>query len=158
MIALGLLMPGWLASQPAETMFRRLSLAEGLSGSVVTALCQDHRGFVWIGTQRGLNRYDAYTFSPYLLSETDSSRQEAAFIRAIYEDPQHRLWVGTESGRLYRYHREADRLERVAGPQVGGVRAITMDAQGQLWMGTQAGAYPIDSAAGGWRIGAQVAG
>ena len=142
-----------LAAQPGEALFRRLSSEDGLSGSVVTALCQDHRGFVWIGTHRGLDRYDAYAFRSYPLGEGGASPAGAGFVRALYEDPAGRLWAGTEAGELYRFRREADRFEAVAGGPGVPVLALQADSSGRLWMGTPAGLFPVDSSTGGWQVG-----
>jgi ligand-binding sensor domain-containing protein len=57
---LALLPPGLAAAPPAR--FTRLSVEQGLSQSTVQAILQDHVGFLWLGTEEGLNRYDGYTF------------------------------------------------------------------------------------------------
>ncbi|MCB0834847.1 MAG: hypothetical protein KDC45_15365, partial [Bacteroidetes bacterium] len=67
----------------------------GLSQSTVGCLLQDRYGFVWIGTQDGLNRYDGYRFLIYKSRKGDSASLADNSINALLEDAGGRLWIGT---------------------------------------------------------------
>ena len=69
---------------------QKLSVEDGLSNRFVTSICKDSRGFMWIGTQYGLNRYDGYAFKHYT---KENSTLTSNYINKIYEDQQQRLWI-----------------------------------------------------------------
>ena len=71
---------------------------QGLSQSVVYTTFQDSRGFIWIGTQDGLNRFDGYTFVKYLHNPNDSTSISDSWIYSITEDKEGNLWIGTRRG------------------------------------------------------------
>ena len=75
--------------QKTPLRFRRLSTDQGLSDSTVEAVLQDHKGFIWIGTADGLNRYDGYTFKVFSNDpedpETRSLVHEDSFVFPTYE-------------------------------------------------------------------------
>ena len=135
------------ASEPGPKIeFRRLTLQDGLSQSTINCIVQDEQGFMWFGTQDGLNRYDGYTFkvyrhepeNPYSLSDnyvigclrTEHSAHDA-------------LWVITLDGALQRYEPEGERFVRydlsLEDPfQQRGSEFTTrlVDSKGRLWLGT----------------------
>jgi len=67
---------------------------------VVTALFQDDKGFVWIGTQRGLVKYDGYRFKNYQYDKNNANSVAGNFISVIKQDRSGYLWVGTGSNGL----------------------------------------------------------
>lgn len=83
--------------------FEHISLEEGLSQSVVNVILQDRMGFLWIGTEDGLNRYDGYNFKVYKTNEDNSNTLSDHWITSIAEDPHGYLWIGTRFGGLNRY-------------------------------------------------------
>ena len=90
---------------PNHFRFDKLSVEDGLSQLSVTSILQDRHGFMWFGTQYGLNRFDGYDFQVF---KHDSERSDATlsanFIRSITEDPvDGKLWVGTGSGGISRF-------------------------------------------------------
>jgi signal transduction histidine kinase/ligand-binding sensor domain-containing protein/DNA-binding response OmpR family regulator len=92
------LLPHKAFANPAEQsiiMFRQLSTTEGLSNNSITALCRDSRGFLWIGTASGLNRYDSYTFQQYY---QDSDNLPDNGVTDIFEDRTGNIWVETSQG------------------------------------------------------------
>lgn len=66
-----------------------------LTCSLVKTMCQDRNGFIWIGTEYGLNRFDGYRFEHYLNVENDPTSLASNDIRCLYPDRQQRLWIGT---------------------------------------------------------------
>ncbi|MBX2922544.1 MAG: response regulator [Chitinophagaceae bacterium] len=75
-----------------------LGIDQGLSNNSITSICQDHNGFMWLGTYDGLNRYDGYEFKIYRKQPGDSNSLNYNRITSIAEDQQYRLWIGTMEG------------------------------------------------------------
>ena len=126
--------------------FTHLSLEEGLSQSIVQVIMQDSRGFMWFGTEDGLNRFDGYSISIYRHDSEDPDSISLNDITALAEDPQGMLWVGTNGGGLNRFDRNTGRFTRfINQPTDPGslssndIGAILVDWQGTLWVGTQGG-------------------
>ncbi|WP_421828876.1 two-component regulator propeller domain-containing protein [Larkinella sp.] len=126
--------------------FKHLTTNEGLSQNNVTCVLQDRQGFMWFGTQDGLNRFDGYTFTVYRNDPREENSLSHNFIRTIYEDRKGRLWIGTEDGGLNLFNREtdtfvsfqrtADKLNSLSHNQV---ISMAEDRQGMLWVGTYGG-------------------
>ncbi len=91
--------------------FERVSIEDGLSQSFVTSLVQDATGFLWLGTQSGLNRYDGYRFEIYRHDPSDPASVAHDWISVLAEDPSGDLWVGTEGGGLSRWRRATDSFQ-----------------------------------------------
>lgn len=78
--------------------FKYYMVEDGLSSNTVFAIMQDSRGFVWIGTEDGLNRFDGYDFHSYRNVPRDSTSLINNYIYSLYEDSRQKLWIGTEIG------------------------------------------------------------
>ena len=78
--------------------FTHLTIQDGLSQSTVTSIFQDSSGFLWFGTENGLNRYDGSIFKKYLTSFRDSSSLTDPGVNAIVEDYKGNMWIGTYGG------------------------------------------------------------
>ena len=98
---------------PRQLNFSTYSINEGLSQSVVNCLFQDTQGFLWIGTQNGLNRFDGEKFRVYRYQPNDSLSISNNWIYAISEDRDGNLWIGTKGG-LNKYVVAEDCFERVS--------------------------------------------
>src|SRR5580658_10682312 len=83
---------GSLAAQEPRLRFTHLSGEQGLSNSTIEAICQDSRGFMWIGTRDGLNRYDGREMVVYRSDPADSGGLSDSYIHCIYEDRDENLW------------------------------------------------------------------
>lgn len=81
----------------AQYYFENLSVQDGLSDNRVTCFFKDHKGFMWIGTANGLNRYDGYSFRIYRPGQ-HKFRLSGEYITAVAQDGQNRLWIATRSG------------------------------------------------------------
>lgn len=80
------------------TSFHYYSIQNGLSQSVVKCILQDSHGFIWVGTQDGLNRFDGYGFQKFINDPFDSTSISSNWIYSIAEDAQENIWVGTRNG------------------------------------------------------------
>lgn len=92
--------------------FEHISSENGLSQNVVTCILQDKRGFMWFGTQYGLNRFDGYVFKKYKNNPKDPSTLPANIVALIYEDSSGNFWIGTEGGGLSLFNHEKDTFIR----------------------------------------------
>lgn len=76
----------------------RLGIESGLSNNSVRVVYQDKRGFIWLGTYDGLNRYDGSEFKVFRNNLNDSTSLPHNYIYSIHEDADNNLWVGTGQG------------------------------------------------------------
>ncbi len=128
---------------------------DGLSQGCVYSVLQNSQGFLWIGTQDGLNKYDGYTFTVYRHDPTDPTSLSTNVIYAILEDSEGDLWLGTDRG-LVRFDKRSEvftpyrsNQEDPPGLDRVMVRAILEDSQGMLWIGTVGqGLYRLDRRTG----------
>lgn len=108
-----------LLSSPlaAQTIyFNNLGIDEGLRNGNVRAFVKDYQGFMWIGTEDGLHRYDGQSLKVYRKIDGDSSSLGSNFILSLVEDKRHNLWVGTADGGLYVYRRKTDDFKAIPIP------------------------------------------
>jgi ligand-binding sensor domain-containing protein/serine phosphatase RsbU (regulator of sigma subunit) len=84
--------------------FDHLTVQDGLSQSAVTVIFQDRHGFMWFGTQDGLNRYDGYSFKIFKNIPSDSASLTDNFIFSIYEDQNGSLIIETQTGNFNKYN------------------------------------------------------
>src|SRR5579872_7187005 len=115
--------------------FTHISVEQGLSQSTVQAILQDHAGYIWMGTEEGLNRYDGYTFTIFKHDPQNPHGLPDDIVSALYEDREHRLWVGTQEG-LSLFDRRTETFTAVPEIQQK-VSGILEAADGTLWVATQ---------------------
>ncbi|MEX1211948.1 MAG: two-component regulator propeller domain-containing protein [Balneolaceae bacterium] len=120
---------------------------------------QDSEGFMWFGTQDGLNRYDGYDVQTYRADPSRPWTLSHNDIRVIYEDSDSTLWVGTQSGGLNRYDRDLDRFfayerdpDAPEGLRTNAVWDLLEDHRGDFWVATARGLYRMDRETGTFQI------
>ena len=133
-------------AQNAEPVFRHLQLGDGLSNNIVNCILQDERGFLWFGTEDGLNRYDGKFFEVFANETHDSTGISGNRITALYEDKSRILWIGAADGGLtkYDFRLPASRQFRQFNHSAtdpnslpeNGINKITEDGWGNLWIAT----------------------
>ena len=160
-----LLLWTWAGSAPAaprSLRFERLSIEQGLTQQSVLTILQDRRGFMWFGTQAGLNRFDGYRFTAYRNDPGNPDSIPDNFVMASHEDEQGRLWFGTKggltrfdhaTGKFVRYVASEGTVARNAGPGAAysgnrAVMAILPAPGGGLWLATGDGLQYLDPASG----------
>jgi ligand-binding sensor domain-containing protein/C4-dicarboxylate-specific signal transduction histidine kinase len=126
--------------------FRTYGTAAGLSQATVRVMAQDRTGFIWIGTQDGLNRFDGYGFRVYKSAREDASSLSQNHIWALAADPDGSLWVGTQAGGLNHYDSSQDRFTvyraNAADPHAiasNHVTALLVDRGHRLWVANSVG-------------------
>ena len=132
--------------------FDHLTVMDGLSENSVQAIHQDRQGFLWFGTQEGLNQYDGYDFTVYKADPNDPDALSDAFITSIVEDSTGALWLGTYYGGLNRFDRQTGAFEHFLPDAEDSralpserVNALLLTAAGQLWVGTRNGLSVLDA-------------
>lgn len=89
-----------------------ISREDGLSNKTVRSVCVDQRGYVWIGTNFGLNRYDGYDVVSYYADLNDTETLSSNMVTRVYEDKSGRLWVETDDG-INIYEPGRDKFKRI---------------------------------------------
>ena len=148
-------------SQLTDTLFRHLGTDHGLPNTIATALAQDHEGFIWIGTQGGLARWDGYRFKTYRPPSNQDSSLPSLFVQTLHVDGLGRLWVGTNGG-LARYEVATDTFTTYGPGDNNGlshptVLSVAEDGAGGLWIATVGGLDHLDLARGSIRTAKQSA-
>ncbi len=122
-------------AQTGDKQFRNISVGQGLSQSTAFAVKQDTLGFVWIGTQDGLNRYNGKDFKIYRPVKDSASSLQSYYIRNLFLDSRGTLWVGGNQG-ISRYDYTRDNFVNYRLPKSIGewyISSITEDTQGTIW-------------------------
>jgi len=92
--------------------FTNYSVNDGLSQSVVNCIFQDSYGYLWIGTQMGLNKFNGYTFDKYFHNPTDTTTISDNWIYSIIEDQDKNIWIATKNG-LNKFDRKTAKFYRI---------------------------------------------
>lgn len=139
----------WALQAPAQEKrfhFEQFPANVVLSHNSITAVLQDHQGFLWLGTWSGLMKYDGYEVKQYKQEPGHTNGLESNKITTLYEDSKNRLWIGTRNAGLYLYDRGADHFvqfkhqtENMNSLSDNNVWTIHEDHLGQFWIGTENG-------------------
>ncbi|MCP5045943.1 MAG: hypothetical protein GY940_02155, partial [bacterium] len=138
--------PGNLFAQKNNIRFRHLSLEQDLSQVIVHSIVQDGQGFMWFGTEDGLNKYDGYKFTVYRHNPDDRASLGQNWILSIIEDSGGNLWIGTQGGGLNKFDKKTgtftrfrNRSDNPSSISHNRVNSIIEDSGGYLWIGTGGG-------------------
>lgn len=135
--------------------FRKLTIGEGLSSHEITCIYQDSRGFLWIGTDNGLNRFDGYQIQTYRNDHSNANTIGGNTVRCLFEDSADNLWIGFKAeglcrlnlvtGAVRNYRHDADESNSISCDDISGV---VEDDDGKIWIATDRGALdmldPVD--------------
>jgi signal transduction histidine kinase/ligand-binding sensor domain-containing protein len=136
-----------------DIRFSRLSTAQGLSQTRVAQIVQDDQGFMWFGTQYGLDRYDGYEFRVFTHDPARESSLSCVYVHSLFKDRSGSLWVGcdqfldkfdsvTETFTHYRIGTDTP------GKVVNTVGQISQDRTGMLWLATGSGLFGLNPGTG----------
>jgi signal transduction histidine kinase/ligand-binding sensor domain-containing protein/DNA-binding response OmpR family regulator len=132
-----------VAAQPDRIRFGHIGTEEGLSQSNAICVFQDSRGFVWIGTRDGLNKYDGYKITVYRNNISDPFSISNNVINDIVEDAHGDLWIATWNGvnvydrenEIFRCFKEDPRKKGSISSNL--VNTIYIDSDEKIWIGTE---------------------
>jgi ligand-binding sensor domain-containing protein/signal transduction histidine kinase len=133
-------------AQSPPVVFRNFSVNDGLSHNFVRGIFQDSRGFIWISTIDGLNKFDGYTFKTYKSRNNDTTSLSSNNISdALVEDNYGNIWLGTWGGGICIYNRKSDSFKRIrhstrvqenTGFPSKFVYVLHKDTKNRIWVGT----------------------
>ena len=130
--------------QPSQYVLDNWQIAEGLPQSSAQALARTPDGYLWVGTQEGLARFDGVRFTVF-----DGGNEPAIpnkHISVLFVDGASRLWIGTRSGLAVLENGQFRPVQSVAGLEHAYIRAIVGGKMGRVWVGTENGFFEIAGA------------
>ncbi|UZR97590.1 two-component regulator propeller domain-containing protein [Chondrinema litorale] len=133
-----LLLPTLVFAQSTKTNFQYISFNDGLSNSYIIDILQDNDGYIWIGTDDGLNKYNGYEMVVYRNDPADTSSISNNSIGTLLRDNQGRIWVGTKEG-LNLYDAEKNQFTRIPYTENEQVSKIYQTKDSTIWVGTSRG-------------------
>jgi signal transduction histidine kinase/ligand-binding sensor domain-containing protein len=137
----------------SDIRLRRLSPGVGLSQTRVAWVVQDKVGFIWFGTQYGLNRYDGYKSKVFKHEPGRPESLSCVYVRSLFVDHAGRLWVGCDQfldrfepgTETFAHFRITGTSDQLSTP----IEGISEDSAGVLWLATERGLYRFDPTIGG---------
>ena len=138
--------------------FHAIAIPDDVPAHLITALAQDHDGFLWIGTQAGLVRYDGYAFRTFTADPNDAASLSGAYVRSLMVAKDGRIWIGTFASGVSIYDPATDRFTRLrhnpSNPNSlaqDRVEHIVEDRDGAVWFATHGGIDRYDSRSGAFQ-------
>lgn len=126
---------------PTQFHFRHYNIENGVSSNNISTLFQDQKGYIWIGTENGLNRFDGNQFTLYQKNNPLYSNFHANSINTICETTDKELWLGTDNG-VFIYNQVKDTFTPFV-KQTNDKTSITswithiiQDKAGNIWIAT----------------------
>ena len=138
------------ANSQEEINFTSLTIKDGLSSNTVVSVLKDRYGFMWFGTEDGLDKFDGTNFKIYRNKPNDSSSLQSNEILSLYEDQSGNLWVATSGGSLSLYDRKKDAFINFPAGEKPGLIAnnvildVCSDFQGKIWVAHYSGVNIVD--------------
>ena len=134
-------------AQQAGFLFKHINTSNGLVSNSVKAILQDKQGYVWIGTQTGLQRYDGKRFNTYLADVRNAGALQSDWVSAIFEDSKQRLWIGTSVSGAAIFNRNTGKFHNFnldvppGSKKITGVWQFLEDRRGRVWIAGYNGYY-----------------
>ena len=129
------------ALAPSQYVLDNWQIPEGLPQTSAQAIARTPDGYLWVGTQEGLARFDGAKFTTFDTENEPSLPNK--IISVLFVDKAGRLWIGTRSGLATFENGQFKRFERIPGLRHAYIRAIAEGKNGRLWIGTEDGLYEI---------------
>ncbi|WP_158973617.1 sensor histidine kinase [Cellulophaga sp. L1A9] len=140
-----------LNAQSKNQFLEKIGIENGLSSNYPTCVIEDSKGFIWIGSNNGLNRYDGYQSKIFKYDPNNSNTISENWVTSLLEDKEGNIWIGTEGGGLNHYNTATDVITRFTHKKNDStsissniVHRIYEDSQSRLWLGTKNGLNLLD--------------
>jgi signal transduction histidine kinase/ligand-binding sensor domain-containing protein len=129
-----------------DVRFSRLSTAQGLSQTQANEIVQDDQGFIWFGTQYGLDRYDGYEFKVFTQDPARENSLSCVYVHSLFKDRLGSIWVGCDQflDRFDSLHETFTHYRIDAGEAANYVSQISQDRTGMLWLATGSGLFRLN--------------
>ncbi|BAX82072.1 hybrid sensor histidine kinase/response regulator transcription factor [Labilibaculum antarcticum] len=146
---------GFLTAQ--EYIFEKITTQQGLSQNDVNCIFQDHNGFLWIGTNDGLNRYDGYSFRTFRINQGNKQGEglSSNLIYKVKEDQKGKLWIGTSNEGVCVFDVDKETFTQIRNTaqnpiQLADSRVLDLEcmADGTVWVATAKGVTIISEVNG----------
>lgn len=124
-------------SQQKADIFKNFTAKDGLSQHDINCIAQDNEGFLWFGTNDGLNKYDGYNFNVFKPINGNDTSINGRIVQDIKKDAYGNLWIATLDGGLNMYHSKTERFKSFTSviPEMGSyANKITISQDGVLWV------------------------
>lgn len=134
-----------VSAQNTIPRFDHLNVDDGLSSNHTRFVYQDKNGFLWIGTEEGLNRYDGYNFITYRHDPKNKNSISDNAINAIYEDEKGKFWIATRNGlnifdpvkdAFTHFKHNSNDHQSISSDKL---TDVTADSSGNIWIGSREG-------------------
>jgi ligand-binding sensor domain-containing protein len=138
-------LPVYFYPQVKNLNINNYNVAEGLSQNQVQSIIQDSKGFIWIGTQNGLNRFDGYNFKVYRHNPQNLNSLSDYPVHCITEDPDGFLWIGTRDGlnrfdprteKFVHFHHDPEDETSISSNVIW---SVLIDKLKNIWIATRSG-------------------
>ena len=123
--------------QERELYMSRLGVDDGLSAGGINSIAEDDKGYLWIGTPDGLNRYDGYRIKKYVSQPSNINSLTSSYINKIFVDSRGWIWVATRLNGLHVYNEKTDGFLRISNNKT--LIDLFEDQNGDIWCLTDQG-------------------
>ena len=130
-------------AQLENIVFDNYTTEDGLSNNMVQCAFQDSKGWMWFGTNQGLDRFDGYKFVEFKQITDDTLSIRGTLVRTIAEDNQGELWIGTSNGGINKFNRKNNTFIRYL--QGKSINRLLMGKDQYLWVGATEGLYKFNT-------------
>lgn len=132
----------------SDIQFRKLALSQGLSQTRVGQIVQDDEGYIWLGSQHGVNRYDGYNFRVFKHDRDDPGSLSGVYIYSLFKDRSGTIWIGSDQLLDAFDNRTGTFRHYVLDSSTPTVLQISEDRNGFLWLSTSQGLYRLKPESG----------
>ena len=117
-----------------QLIFQNITVNDGLAHRTAHSIVQDQQGYIWIGTNNGLNRYDGVSLKTYRWDISDSTSLPGNIIEKVFVSRKGHLWIIISPGQLCRYDAAHDRFQTIRKKDGLAIRDITEDRNGNIYL------------------------
>ncbi len=146
LVSLGLLLIAWACTAATPARFDKLTIKQGLSQNTVLCMLQDPQGFLWLGTQDGLNRYDGHEFKTFFHQPDNPASLSDDYILSLSQGRDGSIWVGTFQGGLNRFDPQTEQFRawhhdpnNPNSPSANRISDVLEASDGSVWLATWGG-------------------
>lgn len=128
-----------LNAQGNNLYFENYSSEEGLSQNSINCFAQDHFGFIWMGTENGLNKFDGYQIINYFEETNNENSLSSGTIHDLFVDRANRIWIATSNGLNY-FDQRSEKFHRIrlgnnSSNNNQRINHVFIDSKNYLWLG-----------------------